>query len=105
MEFSIKPTKLHFETISNLPKVVRKVEYSIIAVDGADKVQSEHTAHVGALDTSKFIKFDDLTEAAVIGWIKDGIGDYYGVLCNHLSDQIQEMKTNTNGSKTPPWLS
>ena len=68
-------------------------------------VQSEHTAHVGALDTSKFIKFDDLTEAAVIGWIKDGIGDYYGVLCNHLSDQIQEMKTNTSGSEVPPWQS
>lgn len=105
MEFSIKPTKLHFETLNGLQKAIRKVEYSIIAVDGINKVQSEHSAHLSVPDATNFIEFNALTEAAVIGWVKNGIGDYYSVLCNHLADQIQEMKTSTSGSEAPPWQS
>jgi hypothetical protein len=104
-DFKIKPTKLHFEAVEDLSKVVRKVEYSIVATDGVNTAQSNHEAHLGLPDKSTFTAFDGLTEDAVVNWVKNGLGDYYQTLCDRLNAQLQGTATETNGSVAPPWQS
>jgi hypothetical protein len=93
------------ERSNDSDKVISTVHYRIDAVDGDYTAGAYGTeAFEGDATADNFVAFADLTEATVIGWVKDRFGtDKVAEIEQVLNDKIAEQKSPAVVAELP-WV-
>lgn len=73
--FTWKVTNLFTETIDGKQDYVVIAYYDVIGVDGDYTSSLSNTAQFSTEDVGEFIPYDELTEAIVVDWIKESLGE------------------------------
>ena len=68
-------TQLYTETIEGNTDYVVIANYITTGIDGEYTASLSGTAQFSTADVTVFIPYEDLTEAIVIGWIKESLGE------------------------------
>lgn len=68
-------TQLYTQTIEGNADYVVIANYNTTGVDGEYTASLSETAQFSTADVTTFIPYEDLTEAIVIGWIKESLGE------------------------------
>jgi hypothetical protein len=73
--FTWAVTALYTETIADQQDYVVIANYTLVGVDGEYEASISNTARFSTESVSEFIPYADLTEAIVVGWIQDELGE------------------------------
>jgi hypothetical protein len=69
-------TQLYTETIEGNSDYVVTAVYDVVGVDGDYTASlTNNNAQFSTADVTTFIPYEDLTEAIVLGWIKETLGE------------------------------
>lgn len=68
-------TALYTETIEGQQDYVVIANYTLVGVDGEYEASISGIAQFSTESVSEFIPYDELTEAIVVGWIQDELGE------------------------------
>jgi len=69
-------TQLYTETIEGKSDYVVTAVYDVVGVDGDYTASlTNNNAQFSTADVTTFIPYQDLTEAIVLGWIKETLGE------------------------------
>jgi len=69
-------TQLYTQTIQGNSNYVVTAIYDVVGVDGDYTASlTNNTAQFSTADVTAFIPYQDLTEAIVLGWIKETLGE------------------------------
>lgn len=87
---------------SGKEKVVNNVHWEVIDQDGEHQGRAYGSVGINIDDLSNFTEFENLTEADVVGWVKNAIGEE-GVDKSEetVAAQLEELKNPTKGSDLP----
>lgn len=66
---------LYTETIADQQDYVVIANYTLVGVDGEYEASISNTARFSTESVGEFIPYADLTEAIVVGWIQDELGE------------------------------
>jgi len=100
-------TALYTETIDGHQDYVVIANYLVLGVDGTYGAELSNIARFSTESVDPFIPYEDLTEADVIGWIQqtlgqDGIDNLYACIQGQIDSQINPPSVPVN---TPlPWV-
>jgi len=74
--FNWTVTQLYTQTIESNPYYVVTAIYDVVGVNGEYTASlKNNNAQFSTADVTTFIPYEDLTEAIVIGWIKESLGE------------------------------
>jgi hypothetical protein len=94
MEFTWNVVQTNYNTID---KFITTVHYTVNAVDGEFTASTYGT--VGYTEEGAFTPYSQLTEAVVIGWVKDSLGQ--ATVEEALAAQITAQKNPVQQSGLP----
>ena len=91
MKFDWKIDRLLKKTSGDLPGLVTEVHWHVIGTDENGKSDWFSGAFsVSAPETTKFIKFEDLSKNQVLKWVQDYVANDIEYNINHIEDQIRK---------------
>jgi len=89
-------TALYTETIADQEDYVVIANYEVVGVDGEYTASLSNTARFSTESVSEFIPYDDLTEAIVIAWVQEELGE------DGVSNMEACIQGQINSLITPP---
>jgi len=96
MEFNWKVVQTDYNTSD---KFITTVHYNVSAVDGEFTASTYGT--VGYTEEGAFTPYSQLTEAVVVGWVKESLGE--ATVEEALAAQIEAQKNPVSESGLP-WV-
>ena len=106
IEYTWKITRLeYFPQMDNLEKVVNKIHWILIGVDGqyGTSLNGVETLKIDILDPLHYTAYENLTENQVIDWLVASMGERVQLYQNEIAKRIEAAKTPAVVAADPPW--
>jgi hypothetical protein len=84
---------LRVQTVDGQENTVTHVNFTVTATDGTNTVELQNLVKVPLDANAEFVPFANLTEAKVITWVKDNLGNKVTAFEKMLNAQL-EQKVN-----------
>jgi hypothetical protein len=91
--WSIPKNGLRVQTVEGQENTVTHVNFIVTATDGANTASLQNSVRVPLDANAVFVPFASLTEAKVITWVKDNLGNKVAAFEKMLNKQL-ENKAN-----------
>jgi len=91
--WSIPKNGLRVKTVDGQENTVTHVNFTVTATDGTNTASLQNSVKVPLDANAEFVPFANLTEAKVITWVKDNLGNKVAAFEKMLNTQL-ERKAN-----------
>jgi hypothetical protein len=91
--WAIPKNGLRVQTVDGQQNTVTNVNFTVTATDGKNTVELQNSVNVPLSANAEFVPFANLTEAKVITWVKDILGNKVAAFERVLNKQL-EQKAN-----------
>lgn len=110
MNYSWKLKSLKRKDSNNIKNIIVQTYWEKIGTDENGNQGSFHGAtpfDLSTVDLNNFIKYEDLTEEIILGWVQSVVtGDYENHVNEQISKQIEEkINPSTDVKEGFPWES
>jgi len=101
ISYSVKINGVSVVNSGSLSDVVRDVNYTLTGADGDASFELPNTIQLSDPDSSAFVPFDSLTEAAVVEWVEaSDLSSQKAHIAYVVAKELQRLEAK---SKPLPW--